>query len=646
MSSQKGDKGRDHEETEILTSGNALKGQGCEEAGCKTTKEGPVIKTFINEDGTTSSYFDKRRLKIAPRSTLQFKVGPPFDVISNYCCVKDSSTGEELDLSLAPRIDRGFDYINGEWIGYKRNYFTLVCSFGVHNMGTHEFLNGSFSVTMLEGQRLSLTIRYFAVRLVAACDEDKSEINLVQHTAKRDKGPQFAPPIHALIPSELPNHQTIREASNVRNEAKMKKYDSLFFLHRQRVKSDYSPNSLLCTYPDDSIKKVARYERVQFSSSINAKKPSQQNKHFKLRVVLGCVVKGIHVAKSENGVYRGLDCIVDGGSSTFVPIMEMETPPLIIRGRSPSNYSCPVKAPEPTQGVNNHRENHIVTNCAKLNSNLTVDTADDVTSSPVREKQLNKSVRKTRKTPNPKQIAPDVATEDDTISMDGEDQFVSLQTMSYIEAVIIKNLPLVLRSTVNGKDIEGCPKASGHTIPAVGMKDIELGSIMRMSPQGLYDHDFLTSFRDDPFNDAVIDAYPHYHQPDPLSASKLSVKNKKRKLNNKMTLNDDHIVYRSPSQNVKESSEDSVEYLTLENSYNYPLQVTSRGHDAMSIPRSLGPNPMDISFCLNVDSETTVLPRPISSTRLSSRRLLTATAKPSDVFGVGESFDEPSIYNH
>ena len=41
-----------------------------------------MIMTRINDDGSTSNYFDKRKLKIAPRSTLQFKVGPPFEPVS------------------------------------------------------------------------------------------------------------------------------------------------------------------------------------------------------------------------------------------------------------------------------------------------------------------------------------------------------------------------------------------------------------------------------------------------------------------------------------------------------------------------------------------------------------------------------------
>ncbi|GAV55620.1 hypothetical protein ZYGR_0AY00120 [Zygosaccharomyces rouxii] len=302
----------------------------------------PVIQTHVNEDGTTSSYFDKRKLKIAPRSTLQFKVGPTFEFVGNYYQVTQRYTGRVLDLSIIPRIDRGFDFIDGEWVGYKRNYFTLVSSFEALGWDLGEFLKSSFELHG-DGEHLC-PIKYFAINIKAKSDDDHTEINLVQHTAKRDKGPQFTPAMAPLIPSSLPNHQIIREASNVRNTMKMKKYDSTFYFHRNNPVSStaYAGKSIINSYPNDCIQKVARYERVQFASSINVKKPAQQNRHFRLHVVLGAIIPKCldHYHHTSKGGHRDiLELGIGAQKDMFIPLQEVRTPPLIIRGRSPSNYT-------------------------------------------------------------------------------------------------------------------------------------------------------------------------------------------------------------------------------------------------------------------------------------------------------------------
>lgn len=311
------------------------------ELSTEQEEDAPVILTQLNEDGTTSNYFDKRKLKIAPRSTLQFKVGPPFELVRNYCPVVESQTGRTLDLRIIPRIDRGFDHIDEEWVGYKRNYFTLVSTFETTNCDLDTFLKSSFDLQIgdstLENEP---RVQYFAIKIKAKNDDDETEINLVQHTAKRDKGPQFCPSVCPLVPSPLPKHQIIREASNVRNITKMKKYDSTFYLHRDHVNNEeYGVDSLLLSYPEDSIQKVARYERVQFASSISVKKPSQQNKHFSLHVILGAVVDPDTFCDVRPGISYDEIALKNGSKGIFVYLQEMKTPPLIIRGRSPSNYA-------------------------------------------------------------------------------------------------------------------------------------------------------------------------------------------------------------------------------------------------------------------------------------------------------------------
>ncbi|KAH3686325.1 hypothetical protein WICPIJ_002687 [Wickerhamomyces pijperi] len=275
----------------------------------------PLLLPLPELDSSQHDSSSKR--KLAPRSSLQFKIGPQFTETFTSVPILDSNN-QYVQPMICPRIDRGFELIDGEWIGYKRNYFTLVSSFFFENVGFDKFAGEEYHILDPTTNQL-VRIKYFAIQLVSGCAEEDSltHINLIQHTAKRDRGPQFPPPIHPVVPSELPNHDVIREAANVRNVGKILKMDSIFYFDKENHNDYLFDINGLRDYPHEKIFKVARYERVQFSSSINYKKPSLNNKRFKLFVEL--------VGYTEN--------------EEFVKLAYTETPPLIVRGRSPSNYA-------------------------------------------------------------------------------------------------------------------------------------------------------------------------------------------------------------------------------------------------------------------------------------------------------------------
>lgn len=119
---------------------------------------------------------------------------------------------------------------------------------------------------------------------------------------------------------------------------KRKKYDTDFYLHKGKLDlEEIDPNAIIHQYPADDIIKVARYERVQFCSSINQKRPTNVVKHFKLTTVLGAVVLNDPLKTFYGGDGLTSPSLIDG-QKTFIPVISTDTPELIIRGRSPSNY--------------------------------------------------------------------------------------------------------------------------------------------------------------------------------------------------------------------------------------------------------------------------------------------------------------------
>ncbi|SCV02866.1 LAME_0H05842g1_1 [Lachancea meyersii CBS 8951] len=597
--------------------------------------------------GHAQAQLEKRKIKIAPRSTLQFKVGPDFKEGATYCQVVCSTTKLPVHFVLTPRIDRGFDNIDNQWIGYKRNYFTLVTSFEVVGVQTGDFLLKSYQVTGLLGSK-PVEVKYFAVRLVAICTEDESPVTLVQHTAKRDKGPQFEPPILPLVPAPLPTHQIIREASNVRNEAKMRKYDHLFYLNRF---SDfpYTPeDDLVSSYPENRIRKVARYERVQFSSSINAKKNATQTKHFQLKVILGCVINETRLHPDFFRNLEGRACFVENRSSTFVPITEMITPPLVIRGRSPSNYygtnaaNLDDKKGEQTTRTRSPEycdqkpDMWHETSAKALNSTFKVcgyqygSQEHEFAPSDITNKRglANTSL-------------PHLTPRLSLSSLARPDVRVDLQTMSCIEALMLKKPAGCTDNGALRKDLDRYPKLQQQ--PIVGMKDIELAPLLRLASSHC---DRNLGFTHESFNlgmGSFISGFPPIQHD---STSKQSAE-KKRKLNKKTPLSKSS----PPDEQIAAGPEDVTETSLVEHhSPNDKDGAMRQARGFLSLSRAGGrANPMDISFCLNLSTDPNVktLARPSTSRRgLVSRQLLTSNAKPSDIFGSNEFFDEPSFYRH
>lgn len=289
-----------------------------------TTGSGDNTPTEMNLDEPSV-----KKKKMAPRSSEQFKIGPKFEGTDNIRSIFIASSDELVQPNIDARIDRGFDLIDNEWIGYKRNYFSLVAAFQFIDKPREIFLKEKFYVLGTENEKLNLTC--FAIRLESDCCEEDVKVGLVQHTAKRDRGPQYKPQVFPAVSGTLPNHSDIKKCSNIRNNIKIDEFNRLFYLYD--YEDEVSDDSIINTYPKNSkISTVAKYERMQFSNSFNFRRPALVNRHFVLRIeLLGILDDGTYIVLSTNS-----------------------TPPLIVRGRSPSNYKIARMNSKREQKLLNH----------------------------------------------------------------------------------------------------------------------------------------------------------------------------------------------------------------------------------------------------------------------------------------------------
>lgn len=217
-----------------------------------------------------------------------------FFVTSCACCVCHGSSNSiprtpfRLDVRIQSKFDRGFFVADNDWTCYRRNYFQVSATFSIqgfplyYHHGQHDAELGCL-VRSGEDDQLH-EVRGFLVGISARVADDDKSIPLIQHTAKRDKGPQCSPEPKPIRPGGDLNLLT-------------------------RVSS--SPGALL----DQS---VVTFERIQFKSATanNGKRRAAQQ-YYVLLVEL--------YAKLASG--------------RLVKVASNRSAQLVVRGRSPGHYS-------------------------------------------------------------------------------------------------------------------------------------------------------------------------------------------------------------------------------------------------------------------------------------------------------------------
>jgi hypothetical protein len=165
----------------------------------------------------------------------------------------------------------------------------------------------SFPIYIIHGNTRS-QIRSFSIRLTAfkVLDGDESEeIALIQHTAKRYKGPRQPPSVIPAVPGVLPDHAFMRDNANYRSAAQLQKVEPFFFRSRSLI------GPFAAQYPEEKVAHVVLFDRVQFT-------PAGGGGSQKCKAVVQLIVE------LEDNV-------------SFV-IAHCETPPFTLRNRSPGNY--------------------------------------------------------------------------------------------------------------------------------------------------------------------------------------------------------------------------------------------------------------------------------------------------------------------
>ncbi|KAF9905836.1 hypothetical protein EC991_001241 [Linnemannia zychae] len=211
-------------------------------------------------------------IRVKRREVFPYQESPYFHPTQQMCNLFSPDQSMSYNLKIAAKIDRGFFLASNDWTCYRRNYFQLSASFGVQGLDSSIH---SEVPCLLERNGDLLAVRSFLVCIGAQIQGGEKVIELVQHTPKRDKGPQITPrPTHIRAGGDL---------------------------------NANSPGSYVITF-----------ERVQFKTATanNGKRRAAQQYYQ------------VHV-----------DLFAELESGDLILVAKSYSAPLVVRGRSPGHYA-------------------------------------------------------------------------------------------------------------------------------------------------------------------------------------------------------------------------------------------------------------------------------------------------------------------
>ena len=207
-----------------------------------------------------------------------------------------TADGQIIRPEIFGKIDKGFFMADNDWTCYRRNYFSLNCSYTLHPVIT------SGAVHLVQPGGSHPQVFDFAISIAAVVDgRDGKPIELVQHTPKRDKGPQEKPSRITLQPRPPPSLGLYSGDSGLGGGSRLL-YDS-----------GYNTNSNQQTME-------ATFERIQFKNATanNGKRRAAQQ-YYHLLVELFADLGQQHPDR-------------------WVKIATRISAPMVVRGRSPGHY--------------------------------------------------------------------------------------------------------------------------------------------------------------------------------------------------------------------------------------------------------------------------------------------------------------------
>ena len=256
----------------------------------------------------------------APNGLGVNTAGPPLGE-TQFIHQLTTADGHLVRPEIHARVDKGFFLSDRDWTCYRRNYFSVICSYSLQptTYSPPLYLRRS-SGSSLEH------ILSFAMCISAVVDAPGGKVvDLVQHTPKRDKGPQHRPNRIKLSPQPAGGMAFTASSSSP-------------VLPQQA----HSPQAVLdreYSFPQQTQQQqhIAMFDRIQFKSATanNGKRRAAQQ-YYHLIVELYADVGG---SSSSAPSVSGHAPNPQGSDGGWVKIAYRISAPMVVRGRSPGHYA-------------------------------------------------------------------------------------------------------------------------------------------------------------------------------------------------------------------------------------------------------------------------------------------------------------------
>lgn len=231
---------------------------------------------------------------------------PHFEKTKTLIAITNAK-GSPVQADLQAKIDKGFFKADHDWCCYRRNYFSVACSYVLKPLcsptSEHLYLHraNNTNTDHIKSLAMCITARVHG--------EDGKPIDLVQHTPKRDKGPLGRPEKIKLMPHPSGSLGIFAEPAGLSPSAQLvPEYDSAY--------SASSPNS-------QQNPTMANFDRIQFKNATanNGKRRAAQQ-YFNIVVELFAEISNPQAAEEP-----------------WIKIASRVSAPMVVRGRSPGHYS-------------------------------------------------------------------------------------------------------------------------------------------------------------------------------------------------------------------------------------------------------------------------------------------------------------------
>lgn len=223
--------------------------------------------------------FPTRNIARGRSNLFANETGPYFSATEVYDNLFSSDKNTVLTVRIQSKMDRGFFMADNDWTCYRRNYFQVSSVFSIHGFNQYYAMNDP-----QQPQQIFVTtegtlapVQRFLLGVTSRVANSEKEIELIQHTPKRDKGPQFRPEPKPITPG---GNLTMSSVANNQN--------------------------------------IVTFERIQFKTATanNGKRRAAQQYYV-------CVIE----------LYAETD------RHQLVKVGSCRSAPLVVRGRSPGHYA-------------------------------------------------------------------------------------------------------------------------------------------------------------------------------------------------------------------------------------------------------------------------------------------------------------------